>query len=234
MRRWSLFMASRLEMGSTVWVEHAVGVDLGQAQDPSALVAVETEVKTDWHREVVNGRWGEPIGEEQEPMHRVIHLERLPLQMPYPAQAARVATVMGHERLEKSTLLVDQTGVGAAVVEIFRQAGLRPIGIVITGGTVTEAARSGADRWNVPKLALISAMQAKLHGGRLKFPSALPEARVLATELSEFRMRFSEAGNLNFGARSGRNDDLVLALGLALWWASQRSKRMQRVPVIGF
>jgi hypothetical protein len=234
MRRYSLSMASRLEMGSTLRLEHAVGVDLGQAQDPTAIVAIETEVKTDWHKEVVGGRWGEPIGVEREPLHRVIHLERLPLQLPYPGQAARVATVMGHARLEKAALLVDQTGVGAAVVEIFRQLGLRPIGVVITGGTVADAVRSGVDRWNVPKLALISAMQAKLHGGRLKFPSALPEARVLATELSEFRMRFSEAGNLNFGARSGRHDDLVLALGLALWWASQRSKRMQRVPVIGF
>src|SRR5690349_9142791 len=38
-------------------------------------------------------------------------------------------------------------------------------------------------------------------------------------ELQEFRVDFTAAGHLTFNARSGKHDDLVLALAIAVWRA---------------
>jgi hypothetical protein len=47
---------------------------------------------------------------------------------------------------------------------------------------------------------------------------SLPDAAVLAAELQDFRASISEAGFASFGARAGKQDDLVLALAIACWW----------------
>ena len=42
---------------------------------------------------------------------------------------------------------------------------------------------------------------------------------MLVCELQDFRVEFTPAGQLTFNARSGRHDDLVLALAIAVWLA---------------
>jgi hypothetical protein len=69
------------------------------------------------------------------------------------------------------------------------------------------------------KLILVSRLQALLHQGRLRILRQLPEAETLARELQDFRVEYTQAGNLAFNARSGRHDDLVLALAIAVWRA---------------
>jgi hypothetical protein len=71
----------------------------------------------------------------------------------------------------------------------------------------------------VPKLTLVSRLQALLHEGRLKIHKELPEAETLVRELQDFRVEFTAAGHLTFNARSGKHDDLVLALAIAVWRA---------------
>ena len=71
----------------------------------------------------------------------------------------------------------------------------------------------------VPKLNLISRLQALLHEGRLKILRSLPEAEALIRELQDFRAQYTDAGHMTFTARSGRHDDLVLALAIAAWYA---------------
>jgi hypothetical protein len=51
----------------------------------------------------------------------------------------------------------------------------------------------------------------------------LDEAQALAWELQDFRATASESGNCRFGARSGRHDDLVLALAIGAWWVNRPS-----------
>jgi len=41
----------------------------------------------------------------------------------------------------------------------------------------------------------------------------------LVRELQDFRVEFTAAGHLTFNARSGKHDDLVLALAIAVWRA---------------
>src|SRR5216683_1930806 len=71
----------------------------------------------------------------------------------------------------------------------------------------------------LPKLLLVSRLQALLHEGRLKIHKEIPDAAVLVRELQDFRVEYTAAGSLTFNARSGRHDDLVLALAIAVWVA---------------
>lgn len=84
--------------------------------------------------------------------------------------------------------------------------------------------------WSVPKSELVSKLQALLHSGQLKIAASLPDAAVLARELQDFRVRFTEAGNATFSAREGQHDDLVLALALAVFGLS-RPEIAREVPV---
>lgn len=55
----------------------------------------------------------------------------------------------------------------------------------------------------------------------MKIAARLPDAAVLARELQDFRVRFTESGNATFNAREGAHDDLVLALALAVFGLSR-------------
>lgn len=87
---------------------------------------------------------------------------------------------------------------------------------MITAGT---AETQEGQIFSVPKLVLVSRLQALLHEGRLKIQKELPEADALVRELQDFRVEFTAAGNLTFNARQGMHDDLVLALAIAAWRA---------------
>ena len=149
------------------------------------------------------------------PIFQIGHLERLPLGTPYPAIVAHVGQLLtklpGHPEL-----LIDFTGVGRPVFDMFVYSGIYPIGVIITGGT---AETSNGPTRSVPKLTLVSRLQALLHEGRLKILRELPEAETLVRELQDFRMEFTAAGHLTFNPRSGKHDDLVLALAIAVWRA---------------
>lgn len=73
----------------------------------------------------------------------------------------------------------------------------------------------------MPKGALASKLQALLHSCDLRMAASLPDAAVLARELQDFRVRFTEAGKATFNAREGAHDDLVLALALAVFGLSR-------------
>ena len=71
----------------------------------------------------------------------------------------------------------------------------------------------------MPKLTLVSRLQALLHEARLKIQRELAEAETLVRELQDFRVDYTAAGHLTFNARTGKHDDLVLALAIAVWRA---------------
>ena len=57
-----------------------------------------------------------------------------------------------------------------------------------------------------------------LHAGDLKIARSLADAATLVDELQTLRASISEAGFASFSARSGKHDDLVLAVAIAAWW----------------
>lgn len=217
-----------------------LSVDLGQTIDPTAVAVLETTTR----RAAVDAFYGTPedrregmivppldwyytglgaSGNLKHPNHvvriDVRHLERLPLRTSYVDVVEHVRGMLKRSPLNfpRAELVLDQTGVGRPVVDMFRRAGLRPIGVTITGGD--KETRKGDD-WNVAKLLLVSRMQAMLHSDELRIAKTLPEARTLALEMQDFRANISETGIARFGAREGQHDDLVLAVAIGAWRGS--------------
>ena len=99
-------------------------------------------------------------------------------------------------------------------------AGLSPEAITITSGD-GEGAGDGTHDHGVSKLRLVSRLQAALHAEELRIAAELKDARALVEELQSFRATISDSGYARFGARSGRHDDLVLAVAIGAWWCSR-------------
>jgi hypothetical protein len=188
------------------------GLDLGQAADYTACCVDHVTHIPDPERQ---GKWLRS--------HAIRYLQRWPLLTSYVRIADDVAAVLA--KLTKPTLAADKTGVGAAVLDVFRSAGLpaRLVPVLITGGHQTL--QDGSE-WHVPKKELVSAVQAALQQRRLQVVPQLREAETLRRELGTFRVKVSAAtGNESFEAwRERDHDDLVLAVALACW-VGERGQR---------
>ncbi len=172
------------------------GLDLGQTSDFTALAVLD----------------------RQAGVYQCRHLERFQLGTSYTAIVARVVELFRKAPLEGSTLAVDQTGVGRAVVDLLvqQEPGCALVPITITAGH--RAAEQEDRSIHVPKKDLVGALQVVLQGGRLKIARSLPEAAMLTKELGTFRVKITKAANETFEAwREGDKDDLVLAVAMAVW-----------------
>jgi hypothetical protein len=154
----------------------------------------------------------------------VRHLQRFPLGTPYPTIVAQVAAMKQHPLLKSAPVVVDQTGVGRAVVDQMRRTPSMGwiVPITITAGqSVTPSEDHG---YHVPKKELVTCLQLLLQEHRLAVASGLPDVDVLLRELQNFRVKITLAANETFGAwREGDHDDLVLAVALTCWHAGRRT-----------
>lgn len=188
-----------------------IGLDLGQAADYTALC-------------VMRGTRATP---DAKPEYEVGHLERFPLQTPYPKMVDAVMELTRRPELaDQYELVVDATGVGRPVVDLLKDAlgterrRLHPV--TITGG---GAVGSGAFGLTVPKRDLVMALKVLLESERLLFAAGLPDTAVLIRETLAFRVKITAAANDTYGAwREGDHDDLVLAVAMASWYAEKRAK----------
>jgi hypothetical protein len=179
-----------------------VGLDIGQAKDPSALVIVERTrgAAPDW-----------------------------PLKSPRPPAQYDDVVAMTADRMRKpplegaSTLVLDYTGCGRPVATMFEKAKLRPINVSIHGGVQSE--RKAALEWTVAKRSLVAHIAVLLQQERLRFAAGLPLVDVLVQELLTFRQTIdpvtAHAGYSHWRERD--HDDTVLALALAVWWGEEHT-----------
>lgn len=171
-----------------------LGVDLGKAQDPTALAIIEP----------------------QRPTLHLRYLERLALGTPYPVVIEHIAGLLERPPLNGRTrLVVDATGVGAPVVDDMREAGLEPVAVVITSG---KHIRRVDGAWRVPKQALVGGLVSAFEGGWLKVAEGLEYGDALIRELQDFKVTITSAKNATYGGAS-EHDDLVIAAALAVWRA---------------
>ena len=199
-------------------LEYCLSVDLGSAMDPTAIALIE-------HRRdpipAPEGIGSDLIQKLTDSVYVVRHLSRVPLHTSYVRIAGIVSEMAARPEIRgKVELVIDKTGVGNAVADIFTQCGLCFSGITITAGD--SFSQDGAGGYRVSKLALVSRLQAEFHAKTLRIPKDLPEAAALVNELQQFRATISEAGRSSFGARSGQHDDMVLALAMGLWFLKDR------------
>jgi hypothetical protein len=188
-----------------------IGLDLGQSHDFTAIAVLQRAVIK---REFNPALWAF----RKEVQLQLRHLERVPIGTPYPDVVNRVVEITRSPILTGPVhLAVDNTGVGAAVMDLLRaaqpKAALLPV--TITGGDTGNVSHGNH---RVPKRDLVVGLQVLLQRGGLRIAADLPDAPTLLTELMAMQVKVSTAGNEQFGAwREGTHDDLVLALALACW-----------------
>lgn len=234
---------ARINQKSRPPLRYFLGLDLGQAQDYTAVAILEHIPTTP------NDRAWKP-----DQTFHVRYLHRYQLGTSYPTIVEDVGALTAREPLTGTCrIALDATGVGRAVTDIFREAGKRPStrsygarpgvvmsvdlanrisqqpkpaptisaklhAITITGGDVVTRDRQD---YRVPKRDLVGVVQALLQTGRLKIAPELPLAATLTAELENFKATINAGGHDSYGAgadwREGNHDDLVLAVALAAW-----------------
>lgn len=203
----------------------AVGVDLGQSRDPTTIAALERVRLIVPHyvaQQLVESGRRERLEEMRKelprPEYNLRVLEPLPLGTPYPLQAEMLRGVLRRPRLLEAdpAVWVDATGVGVAVYDIFKQAQIPNLRRV----SITSAGAEGPNKiggHSVPKLSLVSRLQALMHTGALQVPEAMPYARTFRRELLDFRVSYTVNGNATFNALEGKHDDTITAVALAIY-----------------
>jgi len=228
---------------------YCLGLDLGQARDYSALAIIEEQlyVGEAWANEVLHQQdyqkglsagWVSPAaiipyqaglalrlsdqyGRPAEVPLAVRHLERFELGTKYTDVVGKVATLVRSDSLRHmpAVLLVDKTGVGAAVLDSFTHARIGATAITLHGGSsvTRDPQRAG---FRVPKRDLVTVTQVLLQNGRLRVASDLPEAETLKKELLNFRVKIDPktAHDSYEHWRESAHDDLVLAVSMAAWF----------------
>jgi hypothetical protein len=196
-----------------------LGLDLGQATDPTALAIVHQSVERDEKGYLLRGHDDKFIYS-----YSCVHLERYPLGTEYPTIIDRVGELVSSRRLQpRPQLVIDATGAGRPVVDLFFD---RRMPAEIIPVTIMAGLESREDRWNqtcnrafwVPKIELVSTLQALLQSRRLRVAPGLALADTLKQEFLNFQVKITASAHETFGAwRDGTHDDLVLAVAMAAW-----------------
>jgi hypothetical protein len=199
-----------------------IGLDLGQLTDFTAAAVLRRTLAIDPATGRVERR------ATGHPYYRfdALAIRRYPLGTPYTAIVQHITGQLERPELApRPRLVIDGTGVGVAVVEMFRTA-LKKLPLVECHAITITAGRSwsvtGRHSWNVAKIEIVASVREALEARRLKVPPQLDHADTLKRELLDFRVRITAAANETFSAREGQHDDLVLAVALPLWLANQR------------
>jgi hypothetical protein len=198
-----------------------IAASLGTSMQPTAIAVLEQEVLKNRNRVAETGAL------------QLRHLERLPLDVNYPKTAARISKLLetkeikDEEKCGGTDVLLDLTGSGRAIVELFERAGIEPISARIVGaGTVEQKDQSG--EWRIPKVELIGALRVLYEAERLKMTKDLDLVSTLEKELRVYKMRPPRIDpNDPESWREGQSDDLIFAVALAVWRASRHVPYLQ-------
>lgn len=235
---------------------YVVGLDLGQRRDYTALAVLEVQVfiasalREQLYRthnwELATG-WQAPSALPHDavalalhdtrnrwpgrPPLALRHLERW-RDVPYPEQIARVLQLLGTPPLSTlgAFLVIDATGVGQPLVDMFREAGLtkeEAVAVLIHGGSQVTWPRGAV---GAPKRDLVSAVQRVLAEGRLHISTSLAHTDTLVKELENFKVTINPTtAHDSYSAwREADHDDLVLAVALACWWRDRYFQHIDR------
>lgn len=191
-----------------------IGLDLGQSNDYTALALLEAVI--------------------DKKVSRIYHIRRLERTRgaSYPDIVDKIVQIMRSPALVgRTALVVDQTGVGAPVVDLLRKAGLKPVSVFIHGG---DAVTHEGLNYRVPKRDLVGVVKVLLQNNRLEASNRLKLSSILQQELLNFTYKLNPlTAHDSYGCwREGQHDDLVLSVALAAWWAEVGAPKPQAPLVI--
>jgi len=184
-----------------------VGLDLGQAQDYTALSVIEQ-------------RWNE-VARRYE--YDLRYLDRARGE-PYPSVVKKVSAMMNSKSIvgiEPPRLILDKTGVGAPVADMFRVGPISPVEITITGGISPSAVPRG---FHVPKRDLVFSLIGVFQSGRFRIADSLPLGKELIDELLNFKVKIDPktAHDSYESWRESIHDDMVLSAAMSTWYAERK------------
>jgi hypothetical protein len=175
-------------------------------------------------------------------IYQIQWLWRFELGTSYPEVVRLVAYILANKIPQGSqkTLVIDGTGVGRAVTDLFVDAGLDPIPITLHGG---KAVTRDERYWRCPRQDVLVALEVAVLYDRLHVAGELTYAPALAEELRDLRRTQdpTRATESYTSWREKARDDLTFATALCVWWGEFRAaghmpvldlSRM-RVPKIG-
>lgn len=247
---------------------HFLGLDLGQVSDYSALVSFirsreEPESEVQEHNDplmgattIVSAGVRNKDFKRNLAQYRTGGIKRWENQTPYPSIVWDVLLLCYSPPLMNCTLVIDHTGVGRPVVDMFQDARVRGVDCKQCDGAgevdertcpickgarrvklranirpITITAGSGwsvdGSGWRVSKKELVSVLVSLLQSKRLAINPRLEHAKTFVRELESFRVKISSNANETFEAwRERDHDDIVLAAGIAAWTAERGSKEV--------
>lgn len=197
--------------------DYILGADLGKTVDPASFVLL---------KRYLGGKPGH-ASDGKGDLFCVVAVEVMDLGTTYPLVIERLETICSHEKVEGRVWLVfDKTGVGGPVADyVYQSDVLKNIawGVVISSGqNVTQDGTS----WKVPKKDLVGAVQIGMQERRLEYHPNLPGVGMLKQQLLDFRVEKTVRGASLFEGKGQTHDDLVMALGVAVW-ASEKLELAQ-------
>jgi hypothetical protein len=212
-------------------MEYVMSIDLGQSRDYTALAILKKEeqqvrkkFKWEMMRQAVLDAAEEEDGRlvggnSRKTIINLGYLSRFALGTSYVDITREVALLLGREPYKGRTqLVVDKTGVGIAVVDMMRDAGLDPIPVTITGGQ-SVGGQSWGEGYTVPKRDLVGALSCALQQYRLKIQKDLKLAPIFVKEAANFRYKISASGHDTYdAARESVHDDIVLSVAIGVWY----------------
>ena len=196
------------------------GLDLGQAQDYTALTAVEKKlIPTNIVHDYLEVMKDVKVDGGNKEYH-LRHVERFALGTTYPEIVTKLMDRITAVNLgEQYMVIVDATGVGRPVVDLMRKNNIRCTPVSFTGGE-HEAFDPDFGGWRVPKRILVSNLQVLFQNQQLRMATNLPHIEVLTKELLNLKVKITQARNETYEAwREGEHDDLVFSLAMAAWYA---------------
>jgi hypothetical protein len=193
-----------------------VGLDLGQAGDFSAMAVIG--------RRVEGAVPGVLDPETWYPMYYAVEVKQFELGTEYHQVEEEVARVWRLPELAVTSnwCVVDKTGVGAPVVEsIRRRMGIPVQGVIITGGE--NVSNSSPNEYTVPKSHIVTALMDLAQRRRFKVSQGVANEKEFFDQMDQFGYKLNRnTGNMSYEALEERvHDDLVIAAGLAVWFAER-------------
>ena len=196
--------------------QYLLGLDLGQQNDYSVLSILEIN-KDNLTQQV---------------QYSLVYLKRYALKTSYMTIADSVKIIINSNKiLDKYALIIDQTGVGRPVMDVFQDNNMAPFGITITGGNNTNW--ENRREVKVPKRDIVSSLQVVFQNKRIKIASNLPDIDLIKKELLYFRSKISSSGHDSYSAISSMHDDIVISIGLAIWYGEYLFSRRKSIRIIG-
>jgi len=209
-----------------------LGLDLGKTQDYSVLTHLKAfqihKYEKDYDEKIIyrSDMGQDPIDFYEPIRYRLQNCHRWELGTSYNTVVDDIINLLKlpYFKQNSTPLIIDATGVGSAVFDIFKSKNLFPIAITITSGNSMGENDIG---YTVPKQDLLDNMSIIVNQERLKINNKIQDKKIIIGELQSFEKTINKRGNISLEAENKSKDDIVLSISYALWYAHRQLKQSQ-------